>query len=280
MVLLFAGSFVTFKFSDDGQMTLQEGESSSRFVSYHEWELVIVDTNQTNQDAEYVFDLNFDKKLDGQKFSSAELPLNFEIIEYSRHGIVQPKGPMFETNQTIVNGYFINPLPLEIENEKNVPAVTLKVSGKSQVSMNIIISGATHKKNSFQLKMDDKNWVILLRKKSWEVPFQITLDSIERDLYPGTMQAKEFRSFIRKTENGIEEKKEVYMNHPYRYMGYIFFQSGYMEDPNTKTKYSTFAVVQNPTDHVPLLACILISIGMLIHFLTNLFNFLERERVK
>lgn len=280
MVLLFAGSFITFKFSDDGQMTLQEGESSSRFVSYHEWELVIVDTNQTNQDTEYVFDLNFDKNLIGQKFSSAELPLNFEVIECSRHGIVQRAGHKFETIQIVVKGYFIKSLPLEIENEKNVPAITLDVSGKSQTHMGIIISGATHKKNSFQLKMDDKNWVILLRKKSWEVPFQITLDSIERDLYPGTMQAKEFRSFIRKTENGIEEKKEVYMNHPYRYMGYIFFQSGYMEDPNTKTKYSTFAVVQNPTDHVPLLACILISIGMLIHFLTNLFNFLERERVK
>lgn len=284
MVLLFAGSFVTFKFSDDGQMTLQEGVSSSRFVSYHEWELVIVDTNQNEKkDIEFSYDLNFGKNLIGQSFSQADLPFSFEILELARHAIVQPKGPMFETKQMVVNGYFINPLKLEVENELNIPAILLKVIDKKMKSLTsdkIIISGATPKQNSFVLNYDNKKWIILLRKKSWEIPFQITLDRVERDLYPGTMQAKEYRSFIRKNENEMEEKHEIYMNHPYRYKGYIFFQSGYTEDPNTNIKYSTFAVVQNPTDHVPLIACILISLGLTIHFLISLINFLEKESNK
>lgn len=280
MVLLFAGSFITFKFSDDGQMTLQEGQSSSRFVSYHEWEVAIIDVNNSSEDIEYVFDLNFDHQLKNLIFTDANLPFEFEVLDYQRHAIVQPKGPMFTTEATIVNGFFINPLDLEKENEKNTPAILLKISDKTQksdVAKNHIVSGATSVQNSLQLQSADKKYIVCLRKKSWEVPFKITLDRVERDLYPGTMQAQAYRSFIRKAESGVEEKKEVYMNHPYRYMDFIFFQSGYMEDPNTKLKYSTFAVVRNPTDHVPLISCILISIGLIVHFLTNLIKFLNKE---
>jgi hypothetical protein len=282
MILLFSGSFITFKFSDDGQMTLQEGHSSSRFVSYHEWEIAIIDINDTKTDKEFIFDIDFDKNLFGATITHPELPFSFKILDCERHAIVQPKGPMFSTDKTIVNGYFINPLPIEKENEKNTPAILLQVDVTihSEASSSYIVSGETSKQNSLQLKLEDKKFVVCLRKKSWEVPFLITLDRVERDLYPGTMQAQAYRSFIRKTESGIEEKKEVYMNHPYRYMDFIFFQSGYTEDPNSNLKYSTFAVVRNPTDHVPLVACILISIGMIVHFLITLVKFLQKESEK
>lgn len=283
MVLLFAGSFVTFKFSDDGQMTLQEGQSSSKFVSYHEWEMAIVDINNPNNDKEYIYDFDFTHPIKGAIFTHDELPFTLEILDFARNAKVLPKGPMFNTTATIINGYFIMPLDLETENERNMPAILLKVENKKSselVSKSFIVSGSTSTQNSLQFKVENKIYVATLRKKTWVVPFSITLDRVERDLYPGTMQAQAYRSFIRKTENGVEEKKEIYMNHPYRYMSYIFFQSGYMEDPNTNLKYSTFAVVRNPTDHVPLVSCILISLGMIVHFLTILFKFLKKEAGK
>ena len=282
MVLLFAGSFVTFKFSDDGQMTLQEGRSSSRFVSYHEWEIAIIDINNEKIDKEFTYDLDFEKNLSEAIFTHAELPFTLKLLDYERHAIVQPKGPVFTTKKAIVNGYFIRPLTIEKENERNTPAILLEINETKPngINMQHIVSGETSKQNSLQIKSGDKKFAVCLRKKSWEVPFLITLDRVERDLYPGTMQAQAYRSFIRKTESGIEEKKEVYMNHPYRYMDFIFFQSGYTEDPNTNLKYSTFAVMRNPTDHVPLVACILISIGMIVHFTITLVKFLKKEKEK
>jgi hypothetical protein len=278
MLLLFAGSFVTFKFSDDGQMTLQEGETSSKFVSYHEWEIAIIDINQPEQNVETIFDLNFDHQMIGSKFTDTNIPFTFEILEASRNAIVRPKGPMIAVESTIVNGYFIKPLARDAENERNIPALLLNVTDKKNQSQKIILSGETDLKHSLQLNSDGKVWVIALRKKSWELPFAITLDRVVRDLYPGTMQAQAYKSFVRKLEDNTEEKKEIYMNHPLRHKGFIFFQSGYMEDPNTNIKLSTFAVVQNPTDQVPLIACILIGIGMTIHFGALLFNFIQREK--
>lgn len=280
MLLLFAGSFVTFKFSDDGQMTLKEGETSSKFVSYHEWEVAVIDINQIDHNTEYIFDLNFDHQNIGLKFTDPKLPFSFEVISAERNAIVQPKGPMVSTESAIINGYFIKPLARDPENERNLPALLLSVTDKSNQTQKIILSGTTDLKDSLQLISDDKTWVIALRRKSWELPFAIALDRVERDLYPGTMQAQAYKSYIRKIEDNSEEKKEIYMNHPLRHKGFIFFQSGYTEDPNTNTKLSTFAVVQNPTDQVPLYACILIGLGMTVHFGTLLLNFIEREKAK
>jgi len=280
MVLLFAGSFVTFKFSDDGHMTLQEGETSSKFVSYHDWEIAVIDINQTDHHLEYIFDINFSHQNVGLKFSDSNLPFTFEILTSDRNAFVQRKGPMLSTDRDVINGYFITPLDRDPENEKNLPSLLLNVTDKNNQSQKVILSGVTEIKDSLQLQFDDKNWVLSLRRKSWALPFAITLDRVERDLYPGTMQAQAYKSYIRKIEDNTEEKKEVYMNHPLRHKGYIFFQSGYMEDPNTNIKASTFAVVQNPTDQVPLYACILIGIGMTVHFGGLLLKFIERTSAK
>lgn len=278
MILLFTGSFITFKMADDGQMTLEEGQSTNRFYSYHDWQLSIIDTSNETTDTVYSFDINFDDQIINQSFSASPLPFTITIKDFARNARVLPKGPMFDTKEQIINGFFIAREELSKTNEQNIPAIIVTVSDKSQSTEEThIVSGYSEIKKSLQISVQNKMYIIRLHKKSWDIPFLITLDKVERDLYPGTMQAKAYRSYIRKIENNIEEKKEVYMNHPYRYQGYIFFQSGFTDDPNTNTKLSTFAVMKNPTDHVPLISCILISVGLLVHFLTMLSDFLKRE---
>lgn len=281
ILLLLAGSFVTFKLAYDGQLTLEEGQSSSRFYSYHDWQLSIIDTSNPQTDTVYSFDVDFENQLNNQAINLKELPFTITVDDYARNARVLPKGPMFETKEKIINGFFVSREEISKTNEQNIPAIILTFINKTnQTQETQIVFGATEPKSSLQINVDNKIYIVRLHKKSWELPFMVTLDKIERDLYPGTMQAKAYRSFIRKTENNIEEKKEIYMNHPYRYDGYIFFQSGFMDDPNTNSKASTFAVMKNPTDHVPLIACLLISLGLAIHFLMKLIKFLNREKLK
>jgi len=58
------------------------------------------------------------------------------------------------------------------------------------------------------------------------------------------------------------------MNEPFRHRGYTFYQSGW-GPPNAAPGtplFSTFSVVRNPSDRVPLIACLVIAAGMLLHF--------------
>jgi len=67
-----------------------------------------------------------------------------------------------------------------------------------------------------------------------------------------------------------------------RESGYIFYQSGYMEwSPQTRGReVSTFSVSRNPSDRVPLYACIVIAIGLLWHFLVKLVRYIDAEKTR
>lgn len=41
--------------------------------------------------------------------------------------------------------------------------------------------------------------------------------------------------------------------------------------------FSTFAVVRNPADHWPLVACLVIAVGFLFHFVRKLWRYIRSE---
>ncbi len=124
-------------------------------------------------------------------------------------------------------------------------------------------------------------WTINLTRKRWQVPFTVTLDKFNHELHPGTNMAASFESEITKREGDSEEAIRIYMNHPLRYNGYTLFQEswgrGTPETGPDGPLFSVFRVVKNPGDHVPLWSCIIISFGLLVHFLQKLARYLEVE---
>ena len=71
------------------------------------------------------------------------------------------------------------------------------------------------------------------------------------------------------------------MNDPLRREGYVLFQSDWgpkpEDDPSPERYYSVFAVVRNPADHWPLIACIVIAIGLCTHFGRMLVRYVRSE---
>ena len=91
--------------------------------------------------------------------------------------------------------------------------------------------------------------------------------------------AANFESVVTQTEGPIDRKVNIRMNEPLRYHGYTLFQSGWGPQnagPGERL-FSTFSVVKNPADQWPLYSCIVIAIGLLIHFLQKLFSYLRAE---
>ena len=68
------------------------------------------------------------------------------------------------------------------------------------------------------------------------------------------------------------------MNEPLPHEGYTLYQSGWQPPDPGDTRYmSTFAVVRNPADNIPLYACIVITFGLLLHFGMKLVAMILRQ---
>jgi hypothetical protein len=65
----------------------------------------------------------------------------------------------------------------------------------------------------------------------------------------------------------------IYMNHPLRYQGMTFYQSGF--DNNDTT--TILQVVQNPSWLIPYISCALIAFGMVLQFGMHLTSFARRR---
>ena len=106
------------------------------------------------------------------------------------------------------------------------------------------------------------------------------LDDFKREVHPGTERARRFTAEVTVTDQGSEQKKIITMNEPLRSRGYALFQQSFdmQQDSGGQVRErSTIQVVQNPSDHWPLISCITAGIGLLIHMVWQLTRFLRRQ---
>src|SRR5260221_7478207 len=91
----------------------------------------------------------------------------------------------------------------------------------------------------------------------------------------GLVLPKNCESRIRLVDLSRHEDREtlIYMNHPLRYQGMTFYQSGF--DNNDTT--TILQVVQNPSWLIPYISCSLIALGMVIQFGMHLTSFVRRR---
>jgi hypothetical protein len=72
---------------------------------------------------------------------------------------------------------------------------------------------------------------------------------------------------------------KISMNEPLREHGLVLYQASWgPSNAGPKDRlFSTFAVVRNPADVMPLVACIVIAAGMLFHFARKLTRYMKSE---
>jgi hypothetical protein len=173
-----------------------------------------------------------------------------------------------------VDGYYIQELPLiDPRTKQAVPDEQLssacvaiakdKKTGAEQKGILWEFAAAP-----WTVTIGDQKFAVSLTHRSYPLPFAIRLDQTEQEKHPGTERARRFTSKVTKLKNGHEEKRVITMNEPVRSEGYAVFQQTFDDGSSSRSgvKRSGFQIVENPSDHWPLIACVIVGFGLLIHF--------------
>lgn len=275
LYMLIAG-FVTFHYSTSGHMTLYPQDKSAEYQSYYDWEIVISELKDGFYGKSYVIgDEQFSdmKATESREFKHPDLPFDLMLENFNLNCTPAPS-----TDGTGVDGLRLVPREPEMMAEQNVAGAYAMVMDKeAKQAQNGILYGFSM--TPWIVTVKGQDYAIDLRHRTWELPFTITLDQFIRDLHPRTGMAANFESVVTKTDGAVDRKVNIRMNEPLRYDGYTLFQSGWGPQnagPGERL-FSTFSVVNNPADQWPLYSCLVISAGLLIHFLQKLYSYLRAE---
>lgn len=266
ILVLLGGAFFTHRFTESGHLMLNEGGQASSFESYDGWEIGIAEVTDNQPGLEHVIAPELFKGLTrrSQEFKFERLPFTLTLSGY-------------RPNAEVLQKDVLQGLPPEKSPEFNRPGlfVTAAFPGGA-LQQGTLWAGA---KQPLQFTEQGKKWRAVIRKRSYPLPFSIKLDKFTRELHPRTNMPKEFRSDITCTQDGMSEATRITMNEPMRRGGYTFYQSswGPQNAAPGDPLYSVLAVVRNPADQYPLVACVIITAGLLLHFAHKLYRYLKSE---
>ncbi len=289
ILLLLVGGAIGLQFKHYGAMMIWEGDSSSEFESYTEWQLdvIAVDAEGKASEALVIPSNHIDRigKSETRVFISDELPFDIVIHGREQNAMPIPAGaPMSASVEgKEIDGYKLMSMTAAKQAEQNLPGmyVSFSESGKSADSeAEAILWGGDVA--PYTVEKEGKRWAVKLVKEKWKVPFEIKLRDFHFEYFPGTQRARVYRSDVTKIENEGERDVRISMNKPLRHRGYTFFQSSFgpsgADDKGDQRMYTVFAVMKNPADHWPLVSLIVSGVGLLIHFMIQLWDYLKKQQ--
>ena len=284
ILILLVGGFVTFHYSSSGHVTLYEGERSNVFKSYHEWELAVTKQEADGTRREFVIpadDFNHVGPQESKQFHAAGLPFALTVGHFLRNADPQPANPVGTPTGPIVDGFYLRQLAPERNRERNVPGVHAVITENGGGKEHEVLLWGMQRQPA-AVNVNGATWTFDLRRQQWELPFTIVLDEFHRDLHPRTNMPSGFKSDVTKIERGHEENTQISMNKPLRHEGYTLYQAswGPSDAGPGDPLFSSLAVVRDPAEDLPMIATIVVSFGMLLHFSIKLRKYLRREQKK
>jgi hypothetical protein len=268
LYLVLAG-FVAHHYSLSGNIVLFEGSSANSFQSYFDWNLVITEVGEKSEGRQYVIPQEALYRK-GTVFHGKDLPFSVEITRYYKNCM-----PLEDSSSLSIDGVS---LTFQAENataEMNIPGLTLSLHGASDAKA--ILWGM--QRLPWLTEVEGKQYSFDFSRKRWQLPFSVALQQFNHERHPGTNTPSHFSSRVSVSDGGLPRDSLIQMNEPLRHGGYTFYQASW-GPPDAKVDdplYSVLAVVKNPAGNWPVYASAIISLGLLVHYLQVLLNYLKRR---
>ncbi len=303
LILLLVGEVVTSVFARESRMMIEVGQTTNFTQDIRKPELAIIDPSDPSFDQVVAISgkLLTRRAADHRPVSGVPLPFQLRINAYYPNSNVV--GP-FQLQQMLAEG---RELPRATAGEGTkigvvgVPPVngtsesidspsayiTPIVDGKSldtylvstlplEASVNGVAAPAIDQPQP--IVVNGKTYLLHLRWKREYKPYSLTLKNFSHDTYQGTTLDSNFASVVRLKDSTRNEDRDVriWMNHPLRYAGETFYQASFREGDRT----TILQVVRNPGWLIPYVSCILVGLGMIVHFGGVLISFLRKQKLR
>lgn len=278
LILLLLGQLATDMLQVETHMRLVENEPANYSTSSFRSELVFLAPGPN--DTQTVISFPDEAVARHGELTSAALPFTVKVKEYFPNSNLtdRPAGSPGTPPATQGTGLSVNvaPKPLATRtDDQNIPSAVIELfDGQKSLGTWLVSSLLVDRQT---IEVNGKAYQVAMQYKRFYKPYNLTLLKFTHEKYKGTEIPKNFASRVRVNNPATGESREVliYMNNPLRYGGETYYQGSY--DPNDK-RVSILQVVRNPGWLTPYIACILVGLGMSIHFVISLIGFSRVRR--
>ncbi len=279
VILLIIGGFWGELWGDYGQISLFEGETKNTFEDPRKWEIYIWKLDKENKSpvSEWIIPQEQFADIRGamrRSFFSKKLPFEITLMRFMKNARPRFSIPGVEQG---IQGVLLEPEKTEREEEMNLAGIYVEVSANDQHHLGMLWGG---EKQPWVFEIGDELYCMGIRHRKTELPFSLRLEKFTREFYPRTNKPRFFASEVVYFTKDWEQRAVIRMNEPLRYKGFTLYQAswGTANDNPSSPVFSVLAVTKNPAEKIPLYSCIIISIGLLIHFTQKIFRFLKHSR--
>ncbi len=278
LVVLFAGEFIAGMMQVDTNLTIEVGQTVNFVQSYKEMELAVIDVTDPTWDEVYSVPDTLLAK--GGSVAIPGTPITLNVKKFYRNAELanqMPGAPPSLATAGVGAGVSIVERPVvSADNEMNQTSAFVEPVAGGRSYGTWLVSVALGAPQSFT--HEGRTYTLAMRLRRQYLPYAFTLKEFRHDVYPGTDIPKNFSSLVQVVNPSRNESREVliYMNQPLRYEGKTFYQASFGKNDTL----SVLSVVENPGWLLPYVSCVLVSIGLLVHFAIVLRRSLKRRQDK
>lgn len=286
ILMLLASELITGLHSVESNMTLRRGEVVNYVTLNRVVELAIIDHSDPESDQVTVVPMS--QITQPGVIRNDELPFDIEVLKYMKNcdlrsaaqvgggqknpatagsglrvvAIEEPEASGVDTNQRI-----------------NGPAAYIKLTRKGRAeslgTYLVTVWLPTSRIPAQTVTVGDKTYEIAMRFERIYKPYSLELLEFRHDKYVGTQTPKNFSAKVRLVDKsrGVDRVVKIWMNNPLRYAGETFYQASFRPGQDL----TILQVVRNDGWMLPYLACMIVGLGMTVHFGTLLIGFLRRR---
>jgi len=278
LVVLFAGEFVAGMMQVDTNLSIEVGQTVNFVQSYKQMELAVIDVTDPTWDEVYsVPDTRLAK---GGAVAIPGTPITLNVKKFYANAELSNQGPGAPPSLATAGigaGVSVEERPVvSADNEINQTSAFVEPIAGGRSYGTWLVSVALGAPQSFT--HEGRTYTLAMRLRRQYLPYAFTLKQFRHDVYPGTEIPKNFSSLVQVVNPSRNESREVliYMNQPLRYEGKTFYQASFGKNDTL----SILSVVENPGWLLPYVSCVLVSLGLLVHFAIVLRRSLKRRQDK
>ncbi len=267
LILFVGGEFVSGMFQVESQMAIENGQTVN-YIEGRDAEMVVVDVTDPAWDE--VYGVGSDTLRREGTVAIQGTPLTLKVHQFAQNAQLRnrtPFDPPARATAGVGTGVTMTPVPpVTADNEVDQSAALVEINAGGRSYGTWLVSQGLGAPQSFT--HEGRTYQLAMRHRRQYLPYTVTLKKFSHDKYAGTDIPKNFSSLVFLSNPRTGEARDVLisMNQPMRYDGKAFYQASFGKGDTL----SILQVVENPGWLIPYISCVLVAVGLIVHFTVSL----------